>query len=58
MKKKGIKMTEIKLKSTIDFKFAHQSNAVNVALALCQAGYFVRIHKLFDDQYTVEVYQL
>jgi len=38
-----MKEQTLKIKQKVSFEFAHERNAQNVALALCSAGYLVRI---------------
>ena len=47
----------IKIKEKTTFKCGHLVNAENIAMALCKAGYFVRISSDDSHGYEVLVYQ-
>ncbi len=46
----------IKVKKVAEFGCAYQENAINITIALAQAGRFVKIRK-FNSEYIVEIYE-
>jgi len=51
--KEGKKKQSIEITEKVVFEFAHEYNAQAVAMALCWAGYFVRISR---DEPITKVY--
>lgn len=52
---KSHKNPKITIEKYTEFKFAHRQNAINVAMVLGSAGYFIKI-KEDSAYYLVEIY--